>query len=69
MQIFAIWFEECCCRISKGHGLMLVGLGFAKCYINDIMVFSLTPRNHMHHLQDVFRRLKEHNFKLHPSKC
>jgi hypothetical protein len=26
---------------------MLMGIGFAKCYINDIIVFSLTLRDHM----------------------
>jgi hypothetical protein len=45
---------------------MLVGLGFAKCYNNDIIIFILTPRNHV---QEVFERFEEHNFKLHPSKC
>jgi hypothetical protein len=29
---------------------VLVGLGFAKCYIDDIIVFSLTQGYHMHHL-------------------
>jgi len=38
---------------------VLVGLGFAKCYINDIIIFSLTVGNHMHHLQEVFKRLKD----------
>jgi hypothetical protein len=47
----------------------LAGLGFAKCYIDDIIVFNLHPRNHMHHLQEVFKIFKEHNLKLHPSKC
>jgi hypothetical protein len=27
-----------------------VGLSFTKCYIDDIIVFSLTLTNHMHHL-------------------
>jgi hypothetical protein len=30
---------------------MLVGLGFAKCYINDIIIFGLNLRDHMHHFQ------------------
>jgi hypothetical protein len=68
MESFAIWFEKCPCRISKGHGLNVSDLGFSKCYIDDIIVFSLTPRNHMHHLQEVFRRPKEHNLKFHPGK-
>ncbi len=46
-----------------------MGFSFVKCYINDIGIFSLTLGYHMHHLQKVFGRLKEHNFKLHPSKC
>jgi hypothetical protein len=45
MEIFAIQFLKCPYKISKSHGL---GVGFAKCYIDDIIVFHLTPRNHMH---------------------
>ncbi len=37
---------------------MLADLDFAKCYIDDIIVFSLTPENHMHHLWEVFKKLK-----------
>ncbi len=48
---------------------VLVGLDFAKCYIIDIIVFSLTLGNHLHHLQELFEKLKEHNLKLHPCKC
>jgi hypothetical protein len=36
---------------------ILVNFSFAKCYIDDIIVFNLTLRNHMHHLQEVFGRL------------
>jgi hypothetical protein len=49
--------------------LNVVGFGFSKYYIDDIIVSSLTPRDHMHHLRQVFRKLKEHNLKLHLSKC
>ncbi len=48
---------------------MLVGLGFAKCHIDDIIIFSLISRDHMHHLQEVFGRFKEHNLKLQLGKC
>jgi hypothetical protein len=48
---------------------MLVGLGFTKCYTDDIIVFNLTIEDHMHHLQEVFGRLKEHNLKFHLGKC
>jgi len=30
------------------------GFGSVKCYIDNIIVFSLTPRKHMQHLQKVF---------------
>jgi hypothetical protein len=42
MEVFAIWFETCPCKISKGHGSILASLGFAKCYSDDIIVFGLT---------------------------
>jgi hypothetical protein len=29
---------------------VLASFSFAKCYIDDIIIFQLTPRNHMHHL-------------------
>jgi hypothetical protein len=31
---------------------------FFKCYIDDIIVFNLTPEDHMHHLGEVFGRFK-----------
>ncbi len=34
----------------KAMDRILVGLGFAKCYIDDIIIFSLTLGNNMHHL-------------------
>jgi hypothetical protein len=48
---------------------MLAGLGFAKCYIDDIITFNLTSEDHKHHLQEVFGRFKDHNLKLHLGKC
>ncbi len=48
---------------------VLVGLGFTKWYTNDIIVFNPTLEDHGHHMQEVFRRLKVHNLKLHLNKC
>ncbi len=48
---------------------VLVGLGFAKCYIDDIILFSLTSEDQRHQMQKVFGRLKDHNLKFHPCKC
>jgi hypothetical protein len=48
---------------------ILVGFGFVKCYIDDIIILNLILGDHMQHLQEVFGRLKEHNLKLHLGKC
>jgi hypothetical protein len=37
---------------------MLLGIGFAKCYIDDIIVSNLTLGDHMHHLREVFEKFK-----------
>ena len=43
--------------------------GFSVAYLNDILVFSKTPEEHLEHLQQVFDRLREHRLKLKLSKC
>jgi hypothetical protein len=57
-------------KITKGHGLSVSGFWFRQIYyVDDIIIFSLTPENHMHHMWEVFGRLKEHNLKFHLGKC
>jgi len=48
---------------------MLLGFSLAKCYIDDIIIFSLTFENRMHHLQEGFEKLKNHNHNFHLCKC
>lgn len=43
---------------------VFTSLGFVKCYINYIIIFSLNLGNQMHHLKKVFGRLKKHNLKF-----
>ena len=38
-------------------------------YLNDIMVFSWTPEEHVHRLRAVFCKLRAARLKLKPSKC
>ena len=45
------------------------GLPFCKLYIDDIMVHSKTFEEHLIHLEEIFKRLKEANLKIKPSKC
>ena len=42
---------------------------FAMAYLDDIMVFSRSPEEHIEHLQRVFDSLKRHGLKLKLLKC
>jgi hypothetical protein len=56
MIFFALWFEECPYKIPMGYGL---GIGFAKCYIDDVIIFSLIPKDHiLQDMYEVFERLR-----------
>jgi hypothetical protein len=48
---------------------VLVIFTFAKCYIDDNIIFSLILKDHMHHFHKVFNWFLKHNLKLHPNKC
>lgn len=39
------------------------------CYLDDLLVFGKTEEESLERLEMVFRRLKDHNLKLSPSKC
>ena len=38
-------------------------------YLDDIIVFSITPEEHLHRLNALFNKLKAAGLKLKPSKC
>jgi len=42
---------------------------FVSVYIDDILVYSQTLEEHLHHLQLVIERLQEAGLKLKPTKC
>ena len=42
---------------------------FVIVYIDDIIVFSKNEEDHKKHLEMVFIKLREHNFKLGGDKC
>lgn len=42
---------------------------FAIAYLDDILIFSETPEDHLHHIHDVFDRLRTHGLKLKLKKC
>jgi hypothetical protein len=48
MVILTLGFEECLVEFQRIMDQMLAGLDFAKCYINNIIIFSLiAPYIHM----------------------
>lgn len=50
--------------------VVLEGLShFAIAYLDDILIFSETVEGHLHHIQVVFDRLRQHGLKLKLKKC
>ena len=52
-----------------GHILRGLEYRFALIYIDDIIIFSKSVEEHLSHLEEVFKRLREANVKLNPKKC
>lgn len=50
------------CLGSMVHDFLLI-------YLDDVVVFSPDFDSHLHHLEQVFRKLHEHGLKLQPKKC
>ena len=48
---------------------VLNNLPFARCYIDDIVVWSRNLEEHIQHLSAVFARLRKAGLKVHPGKC
>ena len=52
-----------------GHILRGLEYRFALIYIDDIIIFCRSVEEHLVHLEEVFRRLRQANVKLNPKKC
>ena len=48
---------------------ILRDLPFCRCYIDDIIVWSKSTGEHIRHLEEIFKRLREASLKVHPGKC
>ena len=46
-----------------------LNLTYCLIYLDDVIVFSNTPDEHLRRMHVVFNRLREHSLKLKPSKC
>ena len=48
---------------------ILKDFNFAIAYLDDIIIFSKTPQEHLLHIRRVFKQLKSANFSMKKSKC
>ena len=48
---------------------VLQDLSFCRCHIDTIIVWSSTLEEHLEHVEEVFRRLREFGLKVHPVTC
>ena len=48
---------------------VLINMSFARCYIDDIIVWSDNLQDHIKHIAAVFERLRKAGLKVHPGKC
>ena len=48
---------------------ILRDLPFCRCYIDDIIVWSNSMEEHIQHLEEIFKLLREAGLKVHPGKC
>ena len=51
------------------HILRSLEYRYALIYVDDIIIFSKSVDEHLAHLEEVFKRLREANIKLNPKKC
>ena len=77
----SMWLFECdrmpfslCNALATFQRLMqncLGGMNLTYCliYLDDVIVYSKTPEEHLMHMRVVFDHLWEHGLKLKPSKC
>ena len=42
---------------------------YVLCYVDDVIIFSTTFHDHLQHLEEVFKRLRNAGLKLSPNKC
>ena len=66
----AFWAMQCASHVSEINEDCLGELNLTYCliYLDDIVVFSQTAEEHLHHLCVIFDQFKEYNHKLKPSK-
>lgn len=53
---------------QRGMMQILRGLDFVAVYVDDIVVFSMTPEDHLNHVKEVIKRLTDANLIINREK-
>ena len=56
-------------QILMARTLGNILFSYALCYVDDVLLFSRSPEQHIEHLSEVFDRFRQANLRLNPSKC
>ena len=48
---------------------LLLGVTFAVCRLDDMLISGRSPEQHLQILEEVFGRLQDHGIRLNPAKC
>lgn len=58
-------------KFSRMMSTAMTGLTFSRCfvYLDDLIVFGKSLKDHDKNLNEVFERLRQVNLKIHPGKC
>lgn len=57
------------CTFQRYVDSVLRGLEFVYCYVDDIIIASEKPKEHLEHIRIVFDKLEENGLKISLSKC
>ena len=70
-KVFPFGLTNAVATFQRLMDLVLSGLNFEVClvYVDDVIVFSTTPEQHLERLEMVLKRFEGANLKLKPSKC
>ena len=60
----AFWVDECSCNLHEANGRNISTIHHLICsvYLYDILIFSQTWEEHLHHMQQVLQTLWKHKF-------